>query len=261
MAPFYKMQATGNDFVFFLESEGVPTLSSQKISELCSRKFGIGADGLVVLKNKASDSDLAWLFYNADGGEAEMCGNAARCALLLLQEKFGPKKRSIKTRAGQFSGSMADTEIEAVFEVPEGKTQELHNIFSGRFVRAYFTNTGVPHCVIPVENPHGLMDRASELAPFIFAKEFSSAGSNLTFVDWNDKNLLQAVTLERGVNDFTLSCGTGVIAAAKVFSELNKFSGWTRLKTPGGILSVYFEPGNRQVKLRGPAALVYKGEI
>jgi diaminopimelate epimerase len=257
---FYKLQATGNDFIFFFASEMTEALTPKKISELCSRRTGVGADGVAILHAAGGDWTHRWDFYNSDGGEAEMCGNAARCATLLLEAK-GKKQAAVQTRVGGFKGARAaDGEIEVIFEIPSGETKELANVF-GRFPKAYFTNTGVPHCVIPVDQPWALRPRASELAPFIFDKQFLPNGSNLTFVNWQGHEAMETVTLERGVNDFTLSCGTGVIAAAKVFADLNGQGGWRKLKTPGGTLSVFYLPGTRQVHLKGPATLVFKGEL
>jgi len=258
--PFYKLQATGNDFIFFLAPELKIKLTPQTIQELCARQTGVGADGLVVLHDDGLG--FRWDFYNADGGEAEMCGNAARCATHLLETRQGIKNAIVKTRAGEFRGERAaDGNIEVVFDIPVAQTRELKNIFGGRFPVAYFTNTGVPHCVIPVEKPWALRSRAKELAPFIFDKEFGKAGSNLTFVDFSKRDGLETVTLERGVNDFTLSCGTGVIAAAKVFADLREQGGWRLMKTPGGELWVFYLPNTRSVHLKGPASLVFKGVL
>jgi diaminopimelate epimerase len=258
--PFYKLQATGNDFIFFLASEMKEHLTSEKIVALCARQTGVGADGVAVLHEVGGAWTHKWDFYNSDGGEAEMCGNAARCATLLLEQR-GAKHVAVQTRVGGFKGGRAaDGEIEVIFDIPAGETKELTNVF-GQFPRAYLTNTGVPHCVIPVEKPWDLRPRAKELAPFIFDKLFLPNGSNLTFVNWGGRDAFETVTLERGVNDFTLSCGTGVIAAAKVFADLNEQGGWRKMKAPGGTLSVFYLPGTRQVHLKGPASLVFKGEL
>jgi diaminopimelate epimerase len=266
-SPFYKLQATGNDFIFFVADEGVSHLNSEKIRHLCSRHHGIGADGLVILKKEAgAEWTHRWDFYNADGGAAEMCGNAARCATHLLETRYSEKTIKVKTLAGVFSGTRAeDGQVEVIMNIPAGEPKELQNLFGGRFGghfnAGYFTNTGVPHCVIPTENLWGLRALTMELVPFIFDAAFPATGSNLTFIHWLGEEPFETVTLERGVNDFTLSCGTGVIAAAKVYADIHGKGGWRNFKTPGGIISVFYQPGAQQVHLKGPAEYVYKGEI
>jgi diaminopimelate epimerase len=256
---FYKLQATGNDFIFFLNPEKI--LKREQIAHLCDRRFGIGADGLVVLKSTASPDSFEWTFYNADGGEAEMCGNAARASARLLWHIYKKEKTHVKTMKSSFEGQALDPQkISIEFSLASPKITQIQNLFEGRFSTGFFTNTGVPHCVIPVEKISQITDRAQELKKYIFDPHFGPAGSNLTFMSVQNENLLEAVTLERGVNDFTLSCGTGVIAAALIYKMNNANLSPVSVKTPGGELVVEFLKSEK-VRLAGPAEIVYEGRL
>ncbi|MBY0384049.1 diaminopimelate epimerase [bacterium] len=256
---FFKLQATGNDFIFLLEPTA--NLSSERISHLCDRHRGIGSDGLIVLKEKTGSPEYEWSFYNPDGNEAEMCGNAARCATRLLEKKKGLKTIKVHTRAGFFNGKIVDhKDVTVETTIPQQQIHKSEKIFEQRFSVGYLTNTGVPHMVIPVESLDRLRGREKELSAFIFDSLFGSRGANLTFFSTESVQQLKAVTLERGVNDFTLSCGTGVIAAAQVHRYLQKTTGPIGVQTPGGHLIVDF-PQEKIATLTGAAEMVFEGSI
>jgi diaminopimelate epimerase len=258
--PFIKAQATGNDFIFLKKEDLKSPLTPEKISQLCSRRFGIGADGLVIVDKTGKDVDFSWDFYNSDGGGAEMCGNAARCATLFGMQEFKKSAVSFLTSIGVVRGQvLLDGTVEVGFQIPESPLQEVLSPCGGLSPKGYLVNTGVPHCVIPHLDPWSLQSEAARLAPYIYSPEFGKKGANLTFVDWSKPEKLRAITLERGVNDFTFSCGTGVIAAGLVHEKVNGVMGWKTLSTPGGDLRVRTVSG--AVSLSGPAQLVYKGEI
>ena len=256
---FFKLQATGNDFIFLLEPS--EELSAEKIIRLCDRHRGIGSDGLIVLKEKKGSSEYQWTFYNPDGKEAEMCGNAARCAVRLLEKKKGLQTIKVYTRAGFFSGKIVNhTDVSIETTIPQEQIKKSEKIFEQRFPVGYFTNTGVPHMVIPLDSLEGLQVREKELSVFIFDSLFDSRGANLTFFSVDSILQLKAVTLERGVNDFTLSCGTGVIAAAQVYLYLQKIKGPVRVQAPGGPLVVDF-PQAKSATLMGAAEMVFEGSV
>lgn len=255
---FFKAQATGNDFIIVDEKQWQP--SEAIVSRLCDRHFGIGSDGLVHLRTTSTPKHFEWTFYNPDGNEAEMCGNAARATtwFLFLQKQLS--EVVVKTQRGQFVGKTLREEfVEIETTVPAQAIQKFDNMFQGRFKDGYLTNTGVPHFVIPVANIEAVMGRAQELAPFIFDPAFGSRGSNLTFFAIQGEDSLDSVTLERGVNDFTLSCGTGVLAAAQVYLNLKSRKNVVQVKTPGGQLAV--EMMESTAKLSGEAKLVFEGSI
>jgi diaminopimelate epimerase len=258
--PFVKAQATGNDFIFVKKEDLTGKLNAEKISDLCSRRFGIGADGLVIVDKSVQGVDFAWDFYNSDGGGAEMCGNAARCATLFGIQDLKKTEVNFHTKIGVVRGRVIDDGlVEVNFQIPESPLKEIQNPCGGISAKGYLVNTGVPHCVIPHLDPWALQADAARLAPYIYTREFGEKGANLTFVDWSQPDKLKAITLERGVNDFTFSCGTGVIAAGLVHELINGVMGWKTLSTPGGELRVRTVSG--AVSLSGPAQLVYKGEI
>ncbi len=263
---FFKAQATGNDFIIVDDKQWQP--DEAVVNRLCDRHFGIGSDGLVHLRSTPTSQQFEWTFYNPDGKEAEMCGNAARATtwFLFLQKQLS--EVVVKTQRGQFVGkTLRDEFVEIETTMPADPIQRYDNMFQGRFKEGYLTNTGVPHFVIPVASIAAVMGRAQELAPFIFDSAFGSRGSNLTFFAVQSEDTLDAVTLERGVNDFTLSCGTGVLAAAQVYLHLKNRKSVVQVKTPGGQLAVQMmnsgvkSPGQLTAKLSGEAKLVFEGSI
>ncbi len=263
---FFKAQATGNDFIIVDENQWQP--SKAIVSRLCDRHFGIGSDGLVHLRSTSIPQQFEWTFYNPDGNEAEMCGNAARATtwFLFLQKQLS--EVVVKTQRGQFVGKTLRNEfVEIETTMPAEAIQKFDNMFQGRFKEGYLTNTGVPHFVIPVANIEAVMGRAQELSPFIFDPAFGPRGSNLTFFAIQGDDTLDSVTLERGVNDFTLSCGTGVLAAAQVYLYLKNRKNLVQVTTPGGQLAVEMmgdeakSSGQLTAKLSGEARLVFEGSI
>lgn len=256
---FFKAQATGNDFVIVSEDQWKPT--QQQVQKICDRHFGVGSDGLVHLRQGPSQNHFEWTFYNPDGREAEMCGNAARATTWYLFTQKQLKEVFVKTQRGQFVGRTLRPEyVEIETTMPAVKIEKKTNVFGGRFKEGHLTNTGVPHFVIPVLKLEDILERAQELAPFIYDSEFGERGSNLTFFSTTGDLDLRAVTLERGVNDFTLSCGTGVLAAAQVYLYLNNKKGRVQVQTPGGALAVeMMKSGGAQ--LSGEAKLVFEGSI
>jgi diaminopimelate epimerase len=256
---FFKAQATGNDFIIVNEATWQPTESL--VSALCHRHFGIGSDGLVHLRQGGANNLFEWTFYNPDGREAEMCGNAARATTWFLHSHKQQSEVVVKTQRGQFVGRTLHKEfVEIETTMPAEKIQKKENMFQGQFREGYLTNTGVPHFVVQVQKLEDVLGRAQELAPYIYDPAFGPRGSNLTFFAPTGENELLAVTLERGVNDFTLSCGTGVLAAAKVYLHLKNTQNRVQVKAPGGHLAVEIIADDR-AKLSGEAKLVFEGSI
>lgn len=254
---FFKLQATGNDFVFvFNESK---SFSAKEVQGLCDRHYGIGADGFVALSSTPMPQQFRWTFYNPDGKEAEMCGNAARAATLLIYKLQKQKQIHVQTKVGTFQGTTETDQLTTIeMTLPARQIQKIAPLFRGQFPQGYLTNTGVPHCVIPVSDLAMVTERTKELAPMIFDPVFGTQGANLTFFSVKSEAVLQVVTLERGVNDFTLSCGTGVIAAAQVYSHLENKKSQISIQTPGGPLWVDF-PADEKARLRGETRFVFEG--
>lgn len=256
---FYKYQGTGNDFVMIDNRQNVLSKNNTNlIKNLCDRKFGIGADGLILLeKSDNLGEDFEMVYFNSDGRESSMCGNGGRCIVAfahflgIVKEKAaftaidGYHKATIDN--GQVSLKMTDVE-----EVEEKND-------------AVFLNTGSPHHVVFLEELASL-EVKKEGAAIRYSEEYDRAGgTNVNFAEPLDKTTLRVRTYERGVEDETLSCGTGVTAVALAAYATGRVeSRSVNLETPGGQLTVSFEPeenGFRNIWLTGPAKQVFKGII
>ncbi len=252
---FYKYQGTGNDFVIIDNRNGALQLTTAQINHICDRRFGIGADGLMLL-NALEGYDFEMKYYNADGNESSMCGNGGRC-LTRFAYDMGIHKITYRFLAidGEHDAEIAEhgwirLKMKDVFEVTD---------YNGDTI----LNTGSPHYIKSVQNIMDL-DVFHEGRSIRNSKDFSKEGINVNFVEAENKHIIVR-TYERGVEDETYSCGTGVTAAAIVFAHNEKGFNRVEIKTKGGHLAVEFEKINdqefRNVWLCGPAEFVYKGEI
>lgn len=258
---FYKMSGTGNDFIIFdgRQASVAKKLNSLNRTELtrqiCIRSKSVGADGMVIIES-SSEHDFSWDFYNADGSSAEMCGNAARCVGWLVKT-LGHSKSEVtfRTLAGVVSTQVHADESVSV-QMPVVGTQLIqHQINS---VNGTSVNTGVPHFVIETDAPFdSKKDLARELRSHV---HFGLKGTNVTLFKRLDSKKLESVTFERGVEDFTLACGTGAVAAGLVFAE-GQLKEEVTVHVPGGEVFVSQHPVNGRPMLRGKTTLVYKGDL
>lgn len=255
MLQFYKYQGTGNDFVIMDNRDGHIALSTEQINHICDRRFGIGADGLMLL-NTLTGYDFEMKYYNADGKESSMCGNGGRC---LTRFAFD---RGIRKNKYHFLAS--DGEHEAEIDDKNWirlKMKDVNGIsnHSGDAV----LDTGSPHYIRTVQDILEL-DVFTEGRNIRNSKEFITKGINVNFVEQQPKHIVVR-TYERGVEDETFSCGTGVTAAALVFAHNEKGFNRVEIKTKGGNLAVEFDKINdqqfRNIWLCGPAEFVFQGEI
>lgn len=287
MREILKIEAAGNDFIFFALEQGVPTPG--RIQALCDRHFGIGADGFVVMET-LDLTHSRWQFFNNDGSQAAMCGNAARAAAAWLKHEGKSFPHHLETGFGSIVLG------EHVLSEPHGFTarvpyekKPLHirsiavdgaNDVKGLVVGSVqLIDTGVPHAVVELNEPVlGLAtehrDRLKAIAAkFRWPKEAGVGGSNVTFYSRIAKNpgdteAVEAVTFERGVEDLTLACGTGVLAAAVVASGLS-VEGHTvhwpekgfEVRTPGATLWVESKDFPRSLTLVGPANIVFSAKL
>jgi len=266
---FTKMHGAGNDFLI-LDHMGdrdvPPRLYPHEVAFFCHRQFGIGADGLVMLF-RGSSTDAAWRFYNSDGSEAEMCGNAARCAIKLLHERHFPGSDqviSIETKAGVIRGkTLAGDTVEITlvseagkrFEYQERVIQTEKNAFD-----VYCIDTGVPHAVIEVKDIRSYpIEAVGRL--LVSHSAFGPAGANVTFFQRLVGSHIRSTTFERGVERETLACGTGAAAAAVLFTELYMQSFPVEVAVPGGQLTVDMSPVSKLLLLRGPAQVCFKVDM
>ncbi len=273
---FYKLQASGNDFILLDNLKLKPKLSiffyRRFAKKYCSRKLGIGADGVLAVE-PSSKADFKMRIFNADGTEAQMCGNGGRC--LGLWANHAKKKKDIKfeTKAGIIEARVRPKSQAPLIKIktstPFGLKMDLPLKVLGRKIKVNFINTGVPHAIIFVESLESI-DVKKIGREVRFHQQFSPAGTNVNFVEIKGKDSLAIRTYERGVEAETLACGTGVIASAIISCfKLNprlkgkKTVSLSVATKSGDILKVTFDTGERisNAWLEGGAHLVYKGEI
>lgn len=253
--PFYKYQGAGNDFILMDNRSSGIKLATSRIAELCDRRFGIGADGLMYLE-KEEDYDFRMVYFNADGHESTMCGNGGRCMMLFAHHLGVIEKRAnFIATDGVHRAEVLEEDIIALgmIDVPEIRFGAEGTVL----------DTGSPHIVIPVPglDSYDVYQNGKRIRN---EARFGPKGINVNFIE--DKNeVLHIRTYERGVEDETLACGTGVTAAAisSVGKQVGKFS--IPVQAAGGVLRVDFQKTNpdsaEQITLTGPAKFVFKGEI
>lgn len=252
---FYKYHGTGNDFVIIDNRNGDVTLNKQQVKFLCDRRFGIGADGLMLLTNKAG-YDFEMIYFNSDGRESSMCGNGGRC-LVKFAYDMGIHKTSYKFLAvdGEHEANIDDKGWINLKMMDVNKIAHEHG--------DAILNTGSPHYIKPVHDIKG-MNVFKEGREIRNSKEFLKEGINVNFVEQKDDSIAVR-TYERGVEDETFSCGTGVTAAALVFAHNDKGFNRVDVETMGGNLAVEFDKIDDQhfenIWLCGPATFVFKGEV
>ncbi len=253
---FYKYQGTGNDFIIFDDRNNFFNLNQKQITKLCHRRFGIGADGLMLLQN-ATGYDFKMVYYNSDGTLGTMCGNGGRC-LVRFAADLGliQDKTSFIAIDGPHTAKITNDSISLQMQ-NVSKIDTLHEDF--------FTNTGSPHFVRFCEQVER-EDVKNTGAHIRYSNEFKEiGGTNVNFCQQTQENELFIRTYERGVEDETYSCGTGVTAAALVAAAKRGFKSPIALKTIGGNLSVSFEGnesiGYSYIYLNGPAVKVFEIDI
>ncbi len=252
---FYKYQGTGNDFVIFDNRDGNIVFTTEQINKICDRRFGIGADGLMML-GSLEGYDFNMIYYNADGRESSMCGNGGRCLTRFAYDR-GIHKNSFRFMAvdGEHEATLSDNGWIHL------KMKDVNAIsdYHGDAV----LDTGSPHYVKAVNDIKAL-DVFKEGKEIRYSKDFSEKGINVNFVENSEKQIIVR-TYERGVEDETFSCGTGVTAAALVFAHNENGFNRMEVQTKGGHLAVEFDKtGNHtfnNIWLCGPATFVFKGEI
>ncbi len=259
---FSKYQAAGNDFIIIDDRDGsFPLENKSFIEKLCSRKFGIGADGLVLLQN-SSFADFRMRIFNLDGLEASMCGNALRCITLYLNGlDFFKDCFAIETESGIFSCRVIENRVAVQFPIPKILHPKvvLEDVFEGEIT---VVDSGVPHAMIFVKDidtiPVQELGRAIRRHPF-----FSPYGVNVNFIQVSSQRSLRIRTYERGVEGETLACGTGAVAASFVFFQQNRSCGSLEIIPLSGesvtcsMLSSLVDG----IEIIGPASFVFKGEI
>lgn len=256
MIPFFKYQATGNDFVLIDNRQGLYSgLTTEQVKWLCDRRFGVGGDGLMLLNAKAG-YDFDMKYFNSDGREGSMCGNGGRCIVRFAH------------RLGLIGHHATFTAVDGVHEGTLGNGDWMRLLMNP--VKAvkhegdhYVLDTGSPHYVTHVDSVANI-NVARDGAAIRYSGPFAEKGINVNFVELNKDGSIYVRTYERGVEDETYSCGTGVTASALVGARA-KGPGKVDVQTLGGRLMVEFtkvsDEDFEDIWLCGPATFVFKGEI
>jgi len=263
--PFFKMNGCGNDFILIdNRAERVTSDPAAFCRSVCRRKLSVGADGLILIE--ASDTfDFQWQFYNADGSRAEMCGNGARCAARFAHLLgIAGQNMVFRTDAGPIEAQMCGEQVKIKMTPPSNcrMAVDIETSVGPRTVSSI--NTGVPHVVLETEHlaEADIVPLGREIRRH---GQFAPSGTNVNFIETKAGNRLHVRTYERGVEDETLACGTGCVAAALVTALRWQWSSPVPVVTRGGgILTIYFQKdGDRfqDVFLEGDARIVYTGEI
>jgi diaminopimelate epimerase len=265
MLRFTKMNGAGNDFILLDNRAGDIDLSRSQIARLCDRHRGIGADGILLLENPSDHADFQMRYFNADGGEAEMCGNGARCfARFANKVARSEGKISFGTPAGIISAELTGDLVTLQMTEPIDLRLSVPLRIGAVKKIIHFINSGVPHVVVPVAQV-GDVDVSREGSAIRHHEAFSPKGANVNFIEKRGANKIAVRTYERGVEDETLACGTGVVASALVFAVTENVNGPIGVIARGGDeLRVGFEKTGAQFKsvtLTGPAEFVFEGTI
>ena len=248
---FGKYEGSGNDFI--LVDDRSLSFSSSRVSSLCHRKFGIGADGLILLQTDPK-ADFRMRIFNADGSEAESCGNGLRCLLQFLRD-LGEPFEKVRIAAGSRI-------VEGVWQdglpcINLGAPRDFRKVQIGGW-EVHAVDTGVPHAVLFVEDVRAV--DVERLGPFFRHHSlFQPRGANVNFAELQKDGSIRVRTYERGVEGEVLACGTGAAAvglfASRFFSLPNPLS----IRSAGGTLSIHLDRG--EIWLAGPATKVFVGEI
>lgn len=261
---FYKISGSGNDFIIIDNRNRVVDENNLQdfIAKVCRRKMSVGADGLILVEESES-VDFKWRFFNSDGSTAEMCGNGARCAARFAYlNGISGTKVSFETEAGIVSAIVENDQVKIKMPDPIDLKTDYNLELGNGSMQVSSVNTGVPHVVILV----GDIDDAEVVKTgreIRFHDIYAPAGTNVNFICAGNSNTISIRTYERGVEDETLACGTGSIAAAIVMRYKSKGKSPVKVITRGGgYLYIYFKEDDGKfydVFLEGDARVIYKG--
>ena len=253
---FYKYQGTGNDFVMIDNRQQIfDKNNTKRVQFLCDRRFGIGADGLILLESHP-EYDFKMVYYNADGNESSMCGNGGRCLVAFAKQLGVINDQAVFEAIDGLHHAKINGDI-VQLQMLDVNTIEKHD-------NHVFLNTGSPHHV-QFESEIENFDIKTKGAKIRYGAPYNEVGSNVNFVKKLSNDAFRVRTYERGVEDETLSCGTGVTAVAIAMHFLGETDkNQVTLQVEGGELKVCFDVQNNtysNVWLIGPATFVFKGNI
>jgi diaminopimelate epimerase len=262
-----KISGSGNDFILVdNRTQKIPGDRLVLLTRaLCRRMVSVGADGMIFIE-PSKQYDFKWRFFNADGSEAEMCGNGGRCAArFAYRQGIAGSEMTFETLAGPIQARVEGSLVKLQLTRPKDLKLDQSLELEGKTRTFDFINTGVPHTLICVEDIEKA-DLAGMGPRFRYHVRFQPAGTNVNFVQMKDPGMLLVRTYERGVEGETLACGTGSVAAAAIAFFKNKAQSPVKVKTRGGeVLTVYIEgkPGLEisRVYLEGEVRLIFDGEV
>lgn len=255
---FFKYQGTGNDFIIFdgrAADFPIESFDPGVVQSICHRRFGIGADGVIILR-PSRDFDFYMHYYNSDGHPGSMCGNGSRC-LVDLAHRLGHIEEitAFEASDGPHKAHVEPGKIAVLMNAGEPRSLSPHE---------YFIDTGSPHFIRYVDRIDDV-DVVEEGRRVRNSPEYREEGVNVNFIHEISPEEIEIATYERGVEDETLSCGTGVTAAALIHMHRhNKAHGIIHIRAKGGNLDVEVKRsagGSQEAWLIGPATMVYKGVI
>lgn len=259
---FFKMSASGNDFIIIDNRDGKVYEKFPDIAEftmkICRRHHSVGADGLILIE-KSKKFDFRWRFFNSDGSEAEMCGNGGRCAVRFAYMKgIAKEKMLFKTIAGIIKAEIDGARVKLQLPPPVDLKLDHPIALEDKEIFISSVNTGVPHAVLLADD----IDRipVEELGRVVrYHKEFGEKGTNVDFVKVIDRENAQIRTYERGVEGETYACGTGAVAVGVILKEKALTGSPVNIWTKGGeTLKVYI---NDEVYLEGDTRVIYTGTL
>jgi len=264
--PFYKIQGSGNDFILMDNRRNILKGMNLKslAQKVCDRHYSVGADGLIVIVT-SKKADFKWRFLNADGSEAEMCGNGARCASRFAHiRKIAKKDMVFETLAGLIHGQVKKDTVTVQLTSVAGLRMNITVPLDSGQRMGHFINTGVPHVVyLSKDLDHEDVGRTGRTTRY--HDLFKPAGTNVNFVEIQGRHRLRIRTYERGVEGETLACGTGSVAAALIAGSLGAVSSPVEVVTWGGEkLVVSFERSGDtfdSIHLEGRADVICEGNL
>lgn len=264
--PFFKMSGSGNDFILIDNRAKVVEENSLSdlIKKVCRRKMSVGADGFILLEN--SDLvDFKWRFFNSDGSVAEMCGNGARCAARFAYlNGIAGKDMTFETDAGLVNASISGGDVKIRMPEPQDIKRDYIIEMEKGSLSVNSVNTGVPHVVVLVDKLDRV-DVVKQGREIRYCRAFAPAGTNVNFISLLNDGSIGIRTYERGVEDETLACGTGSVAAAVIMSYKEKLNSPVSILTKSGaLLNIYFQKNDNEfsdVYLEGDARVVYSGNL
>jgi len=263
--PFWKMQGAANDFILVDDrAQTFPAADRAWIAGICARRTGVGCEGVILIQ-PSTKANFRMRFFNPDGSEVDMCGNGARCVARLAHELgAAPARMSIETAAGQLNAEILGRRVRLRLTPPRDWRLDGALAAAGRDLRYGFVNTGVPHVVAEVEDLDG-WDVKGVGRAVRYHEAFAPAGTNANFISVTGPQAVRVRTYERGVEDETLACGTGIAASALIAARTGRVAPPVQVTAASGdALTVDFRltpTGAEEVTLLGPAEHVFRGSL